>query len=66
MKLLKKSLLGLAAMGFVAGSLATAPAADAKTINVRIASGHPPTVVYAGLMKNFFQKELKKAQKQDK
>ena len=61
MKLLKKSLLGLAAMGFVAGSLATAPAADAKTINVRIASGHPPTVVYAGLMKNFFQKELKKA-----
>ncbi|MBT3915703.1 MAG: hypothetical protein HOF23_04970 [Rhodospirillaceae bacterium] len=61
MKLFKKSLLGLAAMGFVAGSLATAPSADAKTINVRIASGHPPTVVYAGLMKNFFQKELKKA-----
>ncbi|MBT7956802.1 MAG: hypothetical protein HN731_16525 [Rhodospirillaceae bacterium] len=61
MKLFKKSLLGLAAVGFVAGSLATAPSADAKTINVRIASGHPPTVVYAGLMKNFFQKELKKA-----
>jgi len=61
MKLFKKSLLGLAAVGFVAGSLATAPSADAKTINVRIASGHPPTVVYAGLMKNFFQPELKKA-----
>jgi TRAP-type C4-dicarboxylate transport system substrate-binding protein len=61
MNLLKKSLLGLAAIGFVAGSLATAPGADAKTINVRIGSGHPPTVVYAGLMKNFFQTELKKA-----
>ena len=61
MKLVKKSLLGLAAIGFVAGSLVTAPGADAKTITVRIASGHPPTVVYAGLMKNFFQVELKKA-----
>ena len=35
--------------------------ADAKTITVRIGSGHPPTVVYAGLMKTFFQPELKKA-----
>jgi TRAP-type C4-dicarboxylate transport system substrate-binding protein len=61
MNLFKKSLLGLAAVGFVAGSLVSASPADAKTINVRIASGHPPTVVYAGLMKNFFQKELKKA-----
>ena len=34
MKLLKKSLLGLAAMGFVAGSLATAPAAAAAPANV--------------------------------
>ena len=57
MNLFKKSLLGLAAVGFVAGSLASASPADAKTINVRIASGHPPTVVYAGLMKNFFQKK---------
>ena len=59
MNLLKKSLLGLAAIGFVAGSLATAPGADAKTINVRIGSGHPPTVVYAGLMKNFFIQVLR-------
>jgi TRAP-type C4-dicarboxylate transport system substrate-binding protein len=61
MKLFKKSLLSLAAAGFVAGSLAVAAPADAKTITVRIASGHPPTVVYAGLMKSFFQTELKKA-----
>ena len=32
-----------------------------KTITIRIGSGHPPTVVYAGLMKTFFQTELKKA-----
>ena len=38
-----------------------AQAANAKTFNIRIASGHPPAVVYAGLMKNFFQTELKKA-----
>jgi|TARA_B100001971_G_C17823755_1_gene350242 hypothetical protein len=31
MKLFKKFLLGLAAVGFVAGSLATVPSADAKT-----------------------------------
>jgi len=61
MKLFKKSLLSLAAAGFVASSLAVAAPADAKTITVRIASGHPPTVVYAGLMKSFFQTELKKA-----
>ena len=61
MKLLKRSLLGLAALGFIAGSLAITPSASSKTINVRIGSGHPPTVVYAGLMKNFFQTELKKA-----
>ena len=61
MKLFKKSLLSLAAAGFVAGSLAVAVPADAKNITVRIASGHPPTVVYAGLMKSYFQTELKKA-----
>ncbi|MDH5343450.1 MAG: C4-dicarboxylate TRAP transporter substrate-binding protein [Betaproteobacteria bacterium] len=32
----------------------------AETIKLRIASGHPPGVVYAGLMKDFFQVELKK------
>ncbi len=53
--------LGIAAAGFVAGGLATVAPADAKTITIRIASGHPPTVVYAGLMKSFFQPELKKA-----
>ena len=42
------------------GAAIAAPA-SADTINIRIASGHPPTVVYAGLMKNFFQPELKKA-----
>ena len=40
---------------------ATTTEASAKTITVRIGSGHPPTVVYAGLMKTFFQTELKKA-----
>jgi TRAP-type C4-dicarboxylate transport system substrate-binding protein len=32
----------------------------AETINLRIASGHPPGVVYAGLMKDYFQTELTK------
>ena len=35
-------------------------AAQADTITLRIATGHPPGVVYAGLMKNFFEPELKK------
>ena len=61
MNLFKKSLLGLAAAGLVIGSLVAVSPADAKTITIRIASGHPPTVVYAGLMKTFFQPELKKA-----
>ncbi len=34
--------------------------AKAKEITLRIGSGHPPGVVYAGLMINYFQKELKK------
>jgi TRAP-type C4-dicarboxylate transport system substrate-binding protein len=41
--------------------LGSAGQAAAKEIVIRIGSGHPPTVVYAGLMKNFFQPELKKA-----
>ena len=61
MSIISKSIFGVATAGLLAGSLATATPADAKTINVRIASGHPPTVVYAGLMKTFFQTELKKA-----
>jgi TRAP-type C4-dicarboxylate transport system substrate-binding protein len=34
--------------------------ASAQTITLRIASGHPPAVVYAGQMKDYFQPELKK------
>jgi len=43
-------------VGFISNSLA-------KEITIRIASGHPPTVVYAGLMKNYFQPEVVKAVK---
>ncbi|MEX3010912.1 C4-dicarboxylate TRAP transporter substrate-binding protein [Hoeflea sp. TYP-13] len=43
-----------AAMGF------GATAAVADNINLRIGSGHPPGVVYAGLMQSYFQPELKK------
>jgi TRAP-type C4-dicarboxylate transport system substrate-binding protein len=41
------------------GGLATPPA-RAETFTLRIASGHPPAVVYAGQMKDYFQPELKK------
>ena len=50
-------ILGIAAALVFGG----AGRADAKEIVIRIGSGHPPTVVYAGLMKNFFEPELKKA-----
>jgi TRAP-type C4-dicarboxylate transport system substrate-binding protein len=56
-----KSIAKLAAAGLLAGSLGGASVAFAEDITIRIGSGHPPTVVYAGLMKNFFQPELKKA-----
>lgn len=63
MKLKTKSFIGFAAAALTAaGMLAASSSAQADhTITIRIASGHPPTVVYAGLMKNFFQPELKKA-----
>jgi TRAP-type C4-dicarboxylate transport system substrate-binding protein len=61
MRVFSKFVIAAAAAGLLAGSLAAATPAGAKTINIRIASGHPPTVVYAGLMKNFFEPELKKA-----
>jgi hypothetical protein len=61
MKLFNKSLLSLAAAGFVAGSLVAVAPANAKDITVRIGSGHPPTVVYAGLMKSFFSDRIKKS-----
>ncbi len=41
-------------------TLALALPAQAETIKLRIATGHPPGVVYAGLMKDFFQPEFKK------
>jgi len=48
--------------GVVAAALVgLAGPVQAKNITIRIASGHPPTVVYAGLMKNYLQPELKKA-----
>ncbi|MEK9725572.1 MAG: hypothetical protein VW405_19125 [Rhodospirillaceae bacterium] len=61
MALKKPALLAAAAAFALASAAFTAPSADAKEIVVRIGSGHPPTVVYAGLMKTFFQTELKKA-----
>ncbi len=62
MQFLVKPIVGSLAAGAVAAALiGLAAPADAKTITVRIGSGHPPTVVYAGLMKSFFQPELKKA-----
>lgn len=51
------TLKGLA--GAVALSM-TATGAIADEINLRIGSGHPPGVVYAGLMIDYFQPELKK------
>jgi TRAP-type C4-dicarboxylate transport system substrate-binding protein len=52
----------LAALGLAAAiMLGNVGRADAKEIVIRIGSGHPPTVVYAGLMKNFFQTEVQKA-----
>jgi len=62
MKYLSKTILGMSVLGLALGAMLSASApARAETITVRIGSGHPPTVVYAGLMKTFFQPELKKA-----
>lgn len=44
----------------MAAVAAFATAAHADEITLRIGSGHPPGVVYAGLMIDFFQAELKK------
>ncbi|MGI9366012.1 MAG: C4-dicarboxylate TRAP transporter substrate-binding protein [Rhizobiaceae bacterium] len=54
MKSILKSLVGAAALS----TFATVAMAD--TITLRIGSGHPPGVVYAGLMQKYFQPELKK------
>src|SRR3990170_1757439 len=47
---------------FAAALAAAIPlnSAQAADIKLRIATGHPPGVVYAGLMKDYFQPELKK------
>ncbi len=50
----------LATIGLVtAGVLAWSSTALADRITLRIATGHPPGVVYAGLMQDYFQTELK-------
>lgn len=51
----------LAQGGAMAVALAAlAVSATAEEITLRIGSGHPPGVVYTGLMINYFQPELKK------
>jgi TRAP-type C4-dicarboxylate transport system substrate-binding protein len=52
--------LPIATAAFMLGMTSVTPVANADTITLRIATGHPPGVVYAGLMKDFFQPELKK------
>ena len=54
MKHLMKSVAGAAAIS------TAATMAMAEDITLRIGSGHPPGVVYAGLMIDYFQPELKK------
>lgn len=44
----------------LAAVAAFSTAAQAEDITLRIGSGHPPGVVYAGLMIDYFQAELKK------
>lgn len=51
-KLMKTGAAAIAALSF-------GTAASAEDITLRIGSGHPPGVVYAGLMIDYFQKELK-------
>ena len=51
---------GLAASGLLVGLLGSVGTAFADDITIRIATGHPPGVVYAGLMKDYFEPELKK------
>ncbi len=57
-KLRMKKLSILAAAAATVSTLATSAWAD-HTITLRIGSGHPPGVVYAGLMIDYFQTELK-------
>ena len=59
MNKLAKTIISLAAAGLIT-CVAVGGPARADTITLRIGSGHPPAVVYAGLMKDYFQPELKK------
>jgi C4-dicarboxylate-binding protein DctP len=57
----RTTLTGFVVAGLWAGlALQGAGSASAETITLRIATGHPPAVVYAGLMRDYFQTELKK------
>jgi len=56
-KTMKHLIIGV--VGAAAFSVA-ATAAGAEEITLRIGSGHPPGVVYAGLMQNYFEPEFKK------
>ncbi|MFL2546827.1 MAG: C4-dicarboxylate TRAP transporter substrate-binding protein [Candidatus Rariloculaceae bacterium] len=61
MKHPRRSRLPLAGPTAVAALLlTTSVTAWADRITLRIATGHPPGVVYAGLMKDYFQPELKR------
>jgi len=56
-----RSYASLAAVGVLVTLLmAASSSARADRITLRIATGHPPGVVYAGLMKDFFEPELKR------
>ena len=56
----KGLVLAAAFAALTLGAATLAPVAKADNITLRIASGHPPAVVYAGLMQSYFQTELKK------
>jgi len=61
-RLVAAAVSGVMVLGLAATSMfGSVGQASAKEIVIRIGSGHPPTIVYAGLMKNFFQTELQKA-----
>jgi TRAP-type C4-dicarboxylate transport system substrate-binding protein len=51
---------GIAAAAAALGATGAPAPASAETFTLRIASGHPPGVVYAGLMKDYFQVEVAK------
>jgi TRAP-type C4-dicarboxylate transport system substrate-binding protein len=56
-----RSHASLATVGILMTLLMAASSnARADRITLRIATGHPPGVVYAGLMKDFFEPELKR------